>query len=43
MNKNILTKSWVVILIAFICSALWGTAFSGVKIGYDKFGIEAAD
>ena len=43
MNKNILTKSWVVIIIAFICSALWGTAFSGVKIGYDKFGIEAAD
>lgn len=43
MNKNIMTKSWVVILIAFICSALWGTAFSGVKIGYDKFGIEAAD
>jgi drug/metabolite transporter (DMT)-like permease len=43
MNKNILTKSWVVILIAFICSVLWGTAFSGVKIGYDKFGIEAAD
>ena len=43
MNKNILTKSWVVILIAFICSALWGTAFSGVKIGYDKFGIDAAD
>lgn len=43
MNKNIMTKPWVVILIAFICSALWGTAFSGVKIGYDKFGIEAAD
>lgn len=43
MNKNILTKSWVVILIAFICSALWGTAFSGVKIGYNKFGIEATD
>ena len=43
MNKNILTKSWVVILIAFICSAVWGTAFSGVKIGYDKFGIESAD
>lgn len=42
-KENILTKTPVVILLAFICSALWGSAFSGVKIGYEKFGIDSAD
>ena len=42
-KENILTKISVVILLAFICSALWGSAFSGVKIGYEKFGIDSAD
>lgn len=42
-KENILTKIPVVILLAFICSALWGSAFSGVKIGYEKFGIDSAD
>ena len=28
---------------ALICSVLWGSAFSGVKIGYEKFGIESSD
>lgn len=40
---NNLTKTPVVILLAFICSALWGSAFSGVKIGYERFGIDSAD
>lgn len=42
-KENILTKTSVVILLAFICSALWGSAFSGVKIGYEKFGIDSSD
>lgn len=42
-RENVLTKVPVVILLAFICSALWGSAFSGVKIGYEKFGIDSAD
>lgn len=42
-KENILTKTPVVILLAFICSALWGSAFSGVKIGYEKFGIDSVD
>ena len=42
-KENILTKNPAVILLAFICSALWGSAFSGVKIGYEKFGIDSAD
>ena len=42
-KENILSKTPVVILLAFICSVLWGSAFSGVKIGYEKFGIDSAD
>lgn len=41
--KNVLTKDPVIIFLAFICSALWGSAFSGVKIGYENFGIDYAD
>lgn len=42
-KENVLTKAPIVILLAFICSALWGSAFSGVKIGYEKFGINSVD
>ncbi|MDE6788842.1 MAG: DMT family transporter [Ruminococcus sp.] len=42
-KENILTKTPAVIMLAFICSVLWGSAFSGVKIGYEKFGIDFAD
>lgn len=42
-KEDVLTKTPVVVLLAFICSALWGSAFSGVKIGYEKFGINSAD
>lgn len=41
MKEKFLTKTWVVFLGALICSALWGSAFSCVKIGYRLFGIEA--
>ena len=42
-KENVLTKTPAVILLAFICSALWGSAFSVVKIGYEKFCIDSAD
>ena len=41
--SNWLTKTWAVALVAFLCSALWGSAFSGVKIGYTLLKIEASD
>lgn len=34
-----LNKLWAVVLIAFICCALWGSAFPMIKIGYVQFGI----
>lgn len=42
-EKDILTKTWLVALLAFISCALWGSAFSGVKTGYRLFGISADD
>lgn len=41
-KELLLTKTWVAVFLALICSALWGSAFSGVKIGYEKFGIDAS-
>lgn len=43
MQKSFLQKTWVVAGIAFLCSALWGSAFAGVKIGYELFQIVSAD
>ncbi len=37
--KKYLNKLWVVALIAFLCCALWGSAFPVIKIGYRQFGI----
>ncbi len=42
-KENFFTKTPVVVILAFVCSALWGSAFSGVKIGYQRFGIAAGD
>ena len=42
-KKDILTKTWLVALLAFISCALWGSAFSAVKIGYRLFGISSGD
>lgn len=33
----------VVVLLAVFCTALWGTAYPAVKIGYELFGIGSAD
>ena len=43
MLKSFLLKTWVVAGVAFLCSALWGSAFAGVKIGYELFQIASAD
>ena len=43
MQKSFLQKTWVVAGVAFLCSALWGSAFAGVKIGYELFQIASAD
>lgn len=42
MKSNILQKTPVAALLALFCSALWGSAFPCVKIGYDLFGIDKA-
>lgn len=39
MEKT-LKKTSVVVLLALVCCALWGSAFSCVKIGYELFQIE---
>lgn len=43
-NKNdFLTKMPVVVIGAFICCALWGSAFPCIKIGYALFSISSED
>ena len=42
-QKNWLTKTWVVGLLALFCCALWGSAFPMIKIGYELFDIPAGD
>lgn len=34
-----LEKSWVIVVLAVFCNALWGSAFPCVKLGYEMFGI----
>lgn len=42
-EKDILTKTWVVAVLASICCMLWGSAFSCVKIGYSLMNITTND
>lgn len=42
-KENLLQKTWIVWLGAFICCALWGSAFPSIKIGYRLFGIASGD
>lgn len=42
-KKDKLSNKAVVALIAVICTALWGTAFPFVKIGYEQFQIASND
>jgi len=38
-----LKKTWVVFLLASVCCFLWGSAFPGVKIGYEWFHIASGE
>lgn len=40
-KRKLLTKPWVVGLLAMLCCLLWGSAFPCIKIGYELFGIES--
>lgn len=41
--KNLFEKKQTVIFLALLCTALWGSAFPGVKMSYEYFHIEKAD
>ncbi len=43
MKKEFMTKTIVIWVGALICSALWGSAFPCIKLGYNMMGIGAAD
>lgn len=47
MNDNkaekFFTRTWVVILGAMLCCALWGSAFTCIKLGYSWSGIDSSD
>lgn len=42
-EKNYYTNRFFVAGIAVLCTMLWGTAFPGIKIGYQRFRIAAED
>lgn len=42
-TKPFLTRLPVVAGVALVCCLLWGSAFPGVKIGYETIGIDAGD
>ena len=43
MKKDILTKTWVVALLAFFSNFLWGSAFAAVKTSYAMLHIAEGD
>ncbi len=43
MKKSIFENKFIFVIFAIICTALWGTAFPGVKLGYEWFGIGSQD
>ena len=40
-KKSVFSQTWTLILFALISCALWGSAFPGVKIGYEMFCIDS--
>lgn len=42
-QKSILKKMWCVCILAMVCCCLWGSAFPGIKIGYQLWKIESTD
>lgn len=43
MKSEILTRTGTVALLALVCCVLWGSAFSGVKLGYAAMEISGQD
>ena len=39
-RESVFSKTWALVMFALIACALWGSAFPGVKTGYELFGIE---
>ncbi len=42
-TKSVFESNILFVIFAIICTALWGTAFPGVKLGYEWFNIGADD
>ena len=43
MKADTLRKTYIAALLAMLCSALWGSAFPCVKIGYGLFSVDTAN
>lgn len=41
MDKHVLQRGPVIVLLALLCTILWGTAYPAVKIGYALFAIDS--
>lgn len=39
MEKNLKNSTVVTVLLAIFCNLLWGSAYPGIKLGYEAFGI----
>lgn len=42
-NKNMLTRTWAVAVLACICCVLWGSAIPAIKTGYRLLEVDTAD
>ena len=43
LDENLLTRNWVVCILAILCCLLWGSAFPSIKTGYQLFQIDSTD
>lgn len=43
MPENVFRRSGMILLLAVLCTMLWGSAYPGVKIGYQLFAIASND
>ncbi len=42
-KENILTRAWMVVLLASICCVLWGSAIPAIKTGYRLLAVDSSD
>ena len=40
LNKNIFQRGWVVLILALLCTALWGSATPFIKLGYQHLEVD---